>query len=55
MMDFPNISEILDFLIANLRIPDKSMISGRTPGFLGTLGIPEIMHFPIIYEILDFW
>ena len=31
MMDFPNIPEILNFLLANLRILDKSMISGRFP------------------------
>ena len=31
MMGFPNIYEILDFLLANLGIPDKSMISGRFP------------------------
>ena len=31
MMDFPNIPEILDFLLANLGIPNKSMISGRFP------------------------
>ena len=31
MMDFPNISEILDFLVANLGVLDKSMISGRFP------------------------
>ena len=29
MMDFPNISEFLDFLLANHWILDKSMISGR--------------------------
>ena len=31
MMDFTNIPEILDFLVAHLRIPDESMISGRFP------------------------
>ena len=31
IMDFPNISEILDFLVANLGIPDNSMISDRFP------------------------
>ena len=31
MMDFPNIPEILDFLLANFGNPDKSMISGRFP------------------------
>ena len=31
MMDFTNISEILDFFVANLGIFDKSMLSGRFP------------------------
>ena len=31
MMDFPNIPEILDFLLADLGIPDKAMISERSP------------------------
>ena len=31
IMDFRNISEIFDFLVANLGIPDKSMISARFP------------------------
>ena len=31
MVNFPNISEIFDFLVANLGVPDKSMISERFP------------------------
>ena len=31
MMDFTNISEILDFFVANLGILDKPMISGSFP------------------------
>ena len=31
MMDFTNISEILDFFVANLGICDKAMISARFP------------------------
>ena len=58
MMDFLNITEILDFLGANLGIPDKSMISEMIPRFLGWLSfldISEMMDdFPNIIEILDF-
>ena len=57
MMDFPNIIEILDFFIANLGIPDKSMIPEMIPGFLGYLSfleIPEMIDFPNILEIIDF-
>ena len=48
MKDFPNIFKIIDFLLANLGIPDKSMISRdlRLPGIL------EIKDFPNILEIL---
>ena len=57
MMEFLNIPEILDFFVANLGLLEKSMISGRIPGFLGYLSfldIPEMMDFTNISEILDF-
>ena len=49
MEDFTNILEILDFLLANLGILDKSMITGdlRLPG------IQEMQDFPNIPEILE--
>ena len=57
MMEFLNIPEVLDFLVANLRLFEKSMISGRIPGFLGYLSfldISEMMDFTNIPEIFNF-
>ena len=58
MMAFLNIPEILDFLVANLGLLEKSSISIVIPGFLGylsVLDIPEMIDFINIPEIPDFF